>query len=186
MSRENAARLAREANRVLDDARREGREPSVHERTFVQELLDRAKSEAGLSTPHITGADSLMSDPRARFVPLTPGAAFTSSSQYKAVTSGRRGERWSTGPVEVSIKGTLTESAVAGGAGLIPTPQVIPGYVDKLLPPASPRVASSPNPRLATQPPTSPSRRWRPSSLRPTSSSMMSRPFSRSSTRSSC
>lgn len=64
-----------------------------------------------------------------------PGDIFVASKGWKAVADPQsRGQQWSTGPVELRYKaGTLLESDQ--GAGLVATPQVVPGIVQTLFQP---------------------------------------------------
>jgi hypothetical protein len=89
------------------------------------------------------GATSAFTDPRASFAGGDdPGARFVGSQGFKAISrADLRGQTWSSGPIEVgnpsfSMKGTLLEGAGApgsgSGGGLVPVPQLVPGYVQQL------------------------------------------------------
>jgi hypothetical protein len=74
--------------------------------------------------------------------PQSPGEAFTSSEGYKSIrNSESRAQTWSSGLIEVglSTNGTLLEGVGSpgsgSGGGLVPVPQVVPGFVDKLFQP---------------------------------------------------
>lgn len=62
------------------------------------------------------------------------GEMLVESPQFKAIQ--RQGGHFSTGPIELSTKGTLLEGSGSpgsgSGGGLLPVPGVIPGVVDKL------------------------------------------------------
>jgi HK97 family phage major capsid protein len=62
------------------------------------------------------------------------GEQFVESRGYKAIQDpNERGQKFSTGPVELDTKGTLLTTAGGGGAPLANlVPQVIPGVVEKL------------------------------------------------------
>jgi hypothetical protein len=73
-----------------------------------------------------------------------PGDRFIASQGWKSVSDPQsRGQRWSTGPVEVSLstKGTLLEGigspGSGSGGGFVPVPQVAPGIVTTLFQPLS-------------------------------------------------
>ena len=83
-------------------------------------------------------------DPKARpwARGISPGEAFIQSDGYKAIRNPEgRGEKWSTGKIEigaVQTKGTLLEGAGAPGSGtggglLAAGPTVVPGVVQQLL-----------------------------------------------------
>ena len=64
----------------------------------------------------------------------TPGEVFVESEQFKSMVSQvKQGGHVSTGPIDLSTKGTLGITAGSGGTALAgPVPEVIPGVVDKL------------------------------------------------------
>lgn len=65
-----------------------------------------------------------------------PGDLFVKSDGWKTISDPtNRGQRWSTGPIEVGLTkaGTIFESGQ--GAGVVPVPQVVPGIVSKLFQP---------------------------------------------------
>ena len=65
------------------------------------------------------------------------GARFIASAGYKRIADpGTRGQQWTTGAVELGLKGTLLEGAGAPGAGtgggLVAVPELVPGVVTTL------------------------------------------------------
>jgi hypothetical protein len=127
----SAGDLAAEMQRIYqraDDARRD---LTQDERDHVIELLEGTKSQKAI-------------EDRLRVLgPVTddfaagPGDLFVRSAEFKKI-AGLRGQQWSSGPVEIPLqaKGTLLEGAGApgsgSGGGLIPGPQIVPGYVQQL------------------------------------------------------
>jgi HK97 family phage major capsid protein len=136
-----AERLALEAQGVWEQADRENRALSGDERGYVQELLEKAKSlkeVEDLGRQLGVGFTTAGTGGGVRATSL--GEAFVNSEGYKSIRSGRP-QQWTTGPVEVGLsqKGTLLEGSGSpgsgSGGGLIPVPQVVPGFVDKLFAP---------------------------------------------------
>jgi len=139
-----AERLALQAKGIFEQADREGRALTGDERTYVAELLDRAKSQhefnsdlkglgLGVGMEHSAGYYEGSGG--------GPGDIFVNSTEYKKIRDpGGRGHEWSTGPIQVSrvalhAKGTLLETGVGGpGGGAVP-PAYEPGIVSKLFEP---------------------------------------------------
>jgi HK97 family phage major capsid protein len=146
-----AARLADEIQGIWDAADRENRGLTADERQYVEGLVDEAKSQHNIERKisEIGGrlaGGAMMTDPNASFAGGGPGDVFVKSAAYQKVADASgRGQRWSTGPVEVSsvplmmMKGTLLETGAGGpGGGMVP-PFYQPGVVDKLFEPLAVR-----------------------------------------------
>jgi HK97 family phage major capsid protein len=123
---------------ILEVARTEGRELTDREREEIETLGELARSPLdGKGLPSELGGGG--GEPVTKgglMQPLSgPGDAFVASEGWKKVSDPmHRGQRWSTGPVEIRFKaGTVLESGQ--GAGWVATPQVLPGAVDKLFEP---------------------------------------------------
>jgi HK97 family phage major capsid protein len=143
-----SARQAYEAKAIFDTAEDAGRDLTADERARVKSLLEDAELNHTLEQKmgdlgRKLGAPDLVPDSPVALGALTPGERFTRSDGYKSVRSGR-GENWSSGlvdvgPVGLSMKGTLLEGTGSPGTGtaggLVPVPQVVPGYVEKLFQP---------------------------------------------------
>jgi HK97 family phage major capsid protein len=149
----SARAIVGEYQSILEQADREGREPTsdewgkvealvdlAHDRHNVEKNIKRLGRELGAPTKFAGDND---------FSALSgsfgggPGDIFIESQQYKAVRyPDSRPQTWTTGPVEVTsgapgleLKGTLLESGTGGpGGGLVP-PQYQPGVVSKLFEP---------------------------------------------------
>jgi HK97 family phage major capsid protein len=146
----SAARLAQEAESIFEVADRENRPLTADERQHVESLLERAKERYGAEQSFkefglaLGGGQVVVSKDGSLSAPQTPGERFTQSEGYKSILQNR-GERWSTGMVEVSnqvvlgMKGTLLEGSGAPGSGTgggwLADPQVVPGMVSKLFQP---------------------------------------------------
>lgn len=140
-----SARKAFEAKQIYDLADDAGRDLSEDERARVQSLLEGAEVDHALEVKMANlgrnlGAPELVPNSPVALERLTPGERFVRSDGYKAIRQSR-GESWTSGLVEVglSMKGTLLEGSGAPGSGtgggLIPVPDVVPGFVDKLFQP---------------------------------------------------
>jgi HK97 family phage major capsid protein len=117
----------------------EGRDLDPEERAEVKSLLDRAKSAKEIDDiGRQLGAPMTSGFNGARFGG-GPGDMFVKSEGWRRVADpASRGQQWSTGPVEITPltkAGTLFEGSGGQGAGFVPTPQVVPGVVPKLLEP---------------------------------------------------
>src|SRR5215212_10702846 len=147
-----ALRLAEEAKAIFEAADEANRVLSSDERRYVEDLLERAKQH-GEAERKIKAIGEQLGSPSSVFPAgsdvstggLTPGERFVQSGGYKAVLRDR-GERWSTGMVDVGpsevalgMKGTLLEGTGAPGSGTgggwLAAPQVVPGMVPKLFQP---------------------------------------------------
>jgi hypothetical protein len=140
--------LVLKARKIAQHAEREGRQMTAEEYQEAEHLLDRATDAKSIEEQleRIDPGRShevTMMDPKAGFPGGNgPGDAFVASGEYKSLSRGARPQKWTTGAVEVSSAsaqglqmkaGTLYESGQ--GAGLIPTPQVVPGVISKLFEP---------------------------------------------------
>ena len=142
--------MAREAREICEAAMGAGRPLSLEESQRVDELLDGAREytevdrrlkEIGYALGPANGEHTATGGPGWGG---DPGGRFVASEGFKTLfgESGRRPQSWSTGlvpvtdaPPSMEFKGTLAETSAAGwggGAGLVSTPQVIPGIVPKL------------------------------------------------------
>lgn len=135
---------------MFQQADLENRELTGEERARAQLLLDEAQ-EMAVSEKQIRdigrelGALDVFSDPNAFERGGGPGDMFVQSEGFKAISDpSRRGQQWSTGPIEVGrpalqMKGTLLEGSGSPGSGtgggLVPVPQVAPGIVYTLFQP---------------------------------------------------
>src|SRR5215216_1946419 len=141
-----ALRLAEEAQAIFEAADRANRALTAGERTYVEDLLDRAR-EHGEGAKKLDaigrelGAPQLMVDKGGLSRGGGPGDLFVKSAEYQRIKDpANRGERWSTGPIQVSdvplsAKGTLLEGGVGGPGGGLTPPAYEPGVVSKLFEP---------------------------------------------------
>jgi HK97 family phage major capsid protein len=132
--------------RIYANADAVGRDLTADERDQVAALMEAALEQKRIDDMELKlggGATSAFTDPRASFAGGDdPGARFVGSQGFKAISrADLRGQTWSSGPIEVgnpslSMKGTLLEGAGApgsgSGGGLVPVPQLVPGYVQQL------------------------------------------------------
>ena len=158
-----AARLFKEVQQMFQAADHEGRPLTAEERVYAEGLLEEAEQTAemeknidrigrmiGPAGGDLIGGPSRLeslTNPYGQQPTGGPGDRFVNSEAYKGLfgTSASRGERWSTGLIEVTdgppwmqTKGTLGEGGGAfgiGGGAFTSIPQLVPGVVDKLFPP---------------------------------------------------
>lgn len=146
----NKSQIILKMAQIHERADREGRELTQGERQTMEGLLEAVphaealEKSLGPVVPYVQPDQLAMlggywagSD-----YPQSPGEAFTSSEGYKSIrNSESRAQTWSSGLIEVglSTKGTLLEGVGSpgsgSGGGLVPLPQVVPGFVDKLFQP---------------------------------------------------
>ena len=135
-----AKAIAAEMEAVWKAAEAENRDLTPAERSHMEELVEAARSQHRIEE-QIKQLDprsvSFVTEPNGpRRATGGPGDVFVQSKGWQQVADpGARGQRWSTGLVEVGPSfqtkaGTLLESGQ--GAGWVSTPQVVPGVVDKL------------------------------------------------------
>jgi len=144
-----ALRLAQEAQAIFEAADKKNRALTADERNYVEDLLERAREQGAAEKKmdeigRQLGGGKLGVSKDQSFGGQTPGERFVQSEGYKSILTGR-GERWSTGLIEVSnqvalgMKGTLLEGPGSPGSGTgggwLAAPQVVPGMVDKLFQP---------------------------------------------------
>lgn len=144
-----ALKLAREVQELFKQADLEGRPLSAQERTYAQGLLDQAEEIGGVARQfHELGKSlgapgwSANVGGGAAFSGGDPGARFVGSEGFKSITGGRRGQTFSTGPVDLGsphtmFKGTLLELGGGGADAFVATPQVVPGVFNMLSQPLS-------------------------------------------------
>jgi hypothetical protein len=141
-----AKALAAEMEAMWNAADAEGRDLTPGERSQMEELvaattsqhsIEKQMRELGGNAPSFVTATG----PNWSHTGGGPGDRFIASKGYQAIADpAGRGQRWSTGPVEVSsthvlVKGTMLETGVGGpGGGPVP-PFYQPGIVDKLFEP---------------------------------------------------
>jgi len=142
--------LVDEYQAIYDRADRAGRDLTSNERQRVASLIEDALTQKNIEEFELklgTTDRSGFADPRANFAGGDdPGARFIASQGFKAISRAdlRRGQTWSSGPIDVGdplmLKGTLLEGSGApgsgSGGGLVPVPQLVPGYVQQLMRPA--------------------------------------------------
>lgn len=142
---------------IYKKAEEEDRDPSEDERLDIEQHLkaietlkaEKEDVEANLKTLEqvedlgrkIGPSQPIVTDARVKpngepidRVVKSLGEQFVESKGYKAVQNpAERGQTFSTGAVEMNLKGTLLAGAGGGGAPLANlVPQVVPGVVDKL------------------------------------------------------
>ncbi len=120
----SAERLAKEAKSVFDSADQQNRSLTADERTYVQDLLDRAEQAREVEgrikalSLDMGGHGVSPTDPNVRHGGQRPGDVFIDSPGYKAIReSSSRGGSWSSGPVEVPY---ATKTALLEGTGDAP------------------------------------------------------------------
>jgi HK97 family phage major capsid protein len=132
--------------RIYAKADASNRDLTWSEREQVVELLENAKAQKNIEDLERGlggGATSVFTDSRASFAfGDDPGARFIASQGFKAISrADLRGQTWTSGPIDLGnpslmMKGTLLEGAGApgsgSGGGLVPVPQLVPGYVQQL------------------------------------------------------
>ena len=143
-----ALRLAQEAQAIFEAADKKNRALTADERNYVEDLLERAREQGAAEKKmdeigRQLGGGKLGVSKDQSFGGQTPGERFVQSEGYKSILTGR-GERWSTGLIEVSnqvalgMKGTLLEGPGSPGSGTgggwLPAPQVVPGHGRQALP----------------------------------------------------
>jgi HK97 family phage major capsid protein len=146
----SARALTEEVKAICKNADEVGRDLLPAERDKVEGLLDaaevQAKAEAQYKaiTSQFGPPNVTLTGETPGFGGDSPGATFVSSPEYVRIkNAGSRGQTWTTGPVAVGYlsKGTLLEGSGSPGSGtgggLVPTPQVAPGIVDKLVQPVT-------------------------------------------------
>jgi HK97 family phage major capsid protein len=125
----------REAVAISEQAEHEGRQMTAEEYAKGRELHQRALADAGETKAWFTGSGELSNGVR-----LGGGAShgpglgdmFVESKAYQQIKDpANRGQQWSTGPVELQTKTTLTTTP---GTALTP-PQYQPGIVETLFQP---------------------------------------------------
>jgi HK97 family phage major capsid protein len=138
---------------AYEDLDRLGRAPTAEEHAEFEELLEEAQAHGvkARQLPESGAYERLLQGDGQTLTANTsgsnrtvggsdPGARFVQSEQFKSIMDpARRGDRWSTGPIEITdgppmqFKGTLGEGGfTAGGWAFVSTPQVAPGLVDVL------------------------------------------------------
>ena len=142
----NATALAREMEAMWNAADAEGRDLTPGERSQMEELVKAATSQHNIEKQMREiggGGPSFVTrtDPNWSNTAGGPGDVFVKSAAYQKVADpSGRGQRWTTGPIEVLStqllhKGTLLETGAGGpGGGMVP-PMYQPGVVDKLFEP---------------------------------------------------
>jgi HK97 family phage major capsid protein len=130
-------------------ARADGRALTASERGQIEgimEVFEETKRIEDRAAKLFGGTGKVFSgvaDARANFAGGDdPGARFIASQGFKAISSAElRGKTWTSGPIDVGgpslmMKGTLLEGSGApgsgSGGGLVPVPQLVPGYVQQL------------------------------------------------------
>ena len=127
--------LADQAKSIIDQARAEGRERTPAEERRVAEFHarineTRARDEQIMNEVRGESIEQIGVEP---FGAKSLGEAFVASDGYKRIKSATtRPQTWSSGPVEMSTKGTLFEGATGGT--LVP-PYYRPGIVSQLFQP---------------------------------------------------
>jgi HK97 family phage major capsid protein len=144
MSRARVNALNRAKN-VLATARDEGRNLTPSEQELIEAMASMAESDGADEYFKQFGGGAQSVNQVSADWTGDPGSTFIRSEGYKRIKdSTSRGQRWSTGVVEISsapmeMKGTLLAGAGAPGSGtgggLVPVPQVVPGVVGKLFQP---------------------------------------------------
>jgi HK97 family phage major capsid protein len=127
--------LSLAAGKIIDRARREGRQPTEDEIDEAQALLARADARRlskNLGSSTSAGPTYNVTSKGG------PGDQSVMSAGYKRIQDPTsRPDRWSTGPIPLELKGTLTETTAGGpGGGLVP-PDYRPGVVQTLFQPLS-------------------------------------------------
>lgn len=151
------AEHADEIEKIWAKAREEQRDTTEDERQDIAEKLKAVESlkqqkkelteeielrksvhdlagKLGPSEPQVTDARVKHNGEPIDRVVKSLGEQFVESKGYKAVQNpAERGQTFSTGAVEMNLKGTLLAGAGGGGTPLANlVPQVVPGVVDKL------------------------------------------------------
>jgi HK97 family phage major capsid protein len=109
----------------------------------LQDVDDIGRKLGGAMSVTSEPEDRLFHDMNTRMFPQaqkTVGEQFVTSSGYKAAleaySAGGLPENFSTGKIEVDLKGTLLEGSSSpgsgSGGGLVPVPQAVPGVVPTL------------------------------------------------------
>jgi hypothetical protein len=105
----SSARLVNEAHAVFEAADKQNRGLTADERVYVEDLLGRAEANRGLEERFkgFTGSNviAVSKAPNATFggAAAGPGDLFVKSSEYLRIKDpANRGDRWSTGPIQVS------------------------------------------------------------------------------------
>jgi HK97 family phage major capsid protein len=147
----NAKALAADVQKVWDRADAEGRDLTQQEMREMEATLDSLEGMAdiekrvksmSLSLGSMT--DGVSAGNKGMSVTGDPGSIFVKSEGYKAIKdSAGRSSEWTSGLIDVGypmqMKGTILEGAGSPGSGtgggLVPVPQMVPGYVPKLFQP---------------------------------------------------